>query len=355
MKLLLAGSCAALLLGSLNLHAGDASPVPLREAVDGLSEADLQEFLQVLRTNYVKPDVLTETELSRATVQGLLERLAPGASLLAPAASGEPEASPFKTEFVESRIAYLRMGSFLPAHLDLLDKALADFATKKLAAMILDLRATPAGSEFEQAAEVCQRFCPKGRVLFTVHKPNAEDLILTSKRDPKYTGLLVALVDSDTAGAAEIVAGVLRTQARAMVIGQRTRGAAAEFAEIPLPSGKLVRVAVAEAALPESTPIFPGGVKPDLAVAVSQETTAAVLKQGLEKGVSGLIADTERTKMNEAALVAGRNPELDALQVAQANKGERPPAVLRDLVLQRALDFVTSVVLYEKKSAPAGK
>ena len=176
-----------------------------------------------------------------------------------------------------------------------------------------------------------------------------EEQILTSKEDPKFTRLLVTLVDADTAGAAEIIAAVLRTYAKAMVIGQRTRGEAVEFAEVPLPSGKLLRVAVAEAALPDSAPVFPGGVKPDLAVEVSQEMTASVLKQELERGVGALIEETEREKMNEAALVARRNPELDAAQAAQANKGERPKAPLHDVVLQRALDFITTITLYEKK------
>ena len=189
-------------------------------------------------------------------------------------------------------------------------------------------------------------------MLFSVRKSNVRDeQILTSKDDPKFTRLLVVLVDADTAGAAEIIAAVLRTHAKAMVIGQRTRGEAVEFSELPLPSGKLLRVAVAEAALADAAPVFPGGVKPDLEVEVSPETTAGVLKQELETGVAALVEETERKKMNEAALVAKQNPELDAMQAAQARKGERPKAPLRDVVLQRALDFITTISLYEKKPA----
>jgi C-terminal processing protease CtpA/Prc len=242
----------------------------------------------------------------------------------------------------------------VPAHIAQLDTTLNEFAEKNVSALILDLRATPAGSEFEQGAEVCKRFTPKGKVLFTVRKPNVrEEQILTSKDDPKYGGLLVALVDADTSGAAEIIAAVLRTHARAMIIGQRTRGEAVEFAEFALPSGKLLRVAVAEAALPDSAPVFPGGVKPDISVEVTN--TAAVLKEELEHGIAPLVAESERLKMNEAALVSGRNPELEALQEAQANKGEKNKAPLRDVVLQRALDFITTITLYQKTPARAAR
>ena len=348
MKSLPVFALAALLLSA---SAEDAPKSPLRESVDALSDADLKDFFRVLRENYIKPDALSEAELSRATIQGMIERLAPGASLRPAQGEGASEASPFKSEILDGNAGYLRVGSLNAENLAALDAALADIAAKKVGAVILDLRATPAGSEFAQAAEVCKRFCPKGRVLFTVKKPTVrEEQVLTSKEEPKFTKLLVALVDSDTAGAAEIIAAVLRTHAKAMVIGQRTRGEAVEFSDIALPSGKLLRVAVAEAALPDATPVFPGGVKPDLAVEVSQETTAGVLQQGLESGVAPLVQETERQKMNEAALVARRNPELDAMQAAQAGKGEKPKAPLRDVVLQRALDFITTIGLYEKKA-----
>ena len=347
---------AALAMLPMLLHADDARPPSPRETVDSLSDEDVKDFLRALRENYVKPDSLSEAELSRATIQGLIERLAPGVSLRPEAAEGASEKSPFKSEIIAGKAGYVRIGSLNAENLVALDTALQDDAAKKIGAVILDLRATPAGSEFTQAAEVCKRFCPKGKVLFTVKKPTVrEEQILTSKEDPKFTRLLVALVDSDTAGAAEIIAAVLRTHAKAMIIGQRTRGEAVEFSDIALPSGKLLRVAVAEARLPDATPVFPGGVKPDIAVEVSQETTQSVLKQGLESGVAPLVEETERKKMNEAALVAKRNPELDAMQAAQANKGERPKAPLRDVALQRALDFITTISLYEKKPAAGVK
>src|SRR5437868_6716969 len=59
-------------------------PLTLRDAVDALPPADLKEFLNVLRDHYIGAEKLTDAEISRATVQGLLERIAPGASLLPP-------------------------------------------------------------------------------------------------------------------------------------------------------------------------------------------------------------------------------------------------------------------------------
>jgi hypothetical protein len=357
MKSPVASALAALLLASSAVCAEPSEPAPKatpapanRKAVDSLTDAELDEVLQLLKDNFIKPAALDPAELKRGAMHGLLDRIAPGASILeAPAATGR-EASPFRSEVLDGRIGYVRLGAITSDNVGELDAALQKFSASKLAAVVLDLRATPPGSEFEQTAEICKRFCPKGRVLFSVKKPNIkQEQILTSKDDPKYRGILVVLVDGDTAGSAEVIAAVLRTHVNALVIGQQTKGEAVEFADFPLASGKVLRVAVAEVALPENVSVFPGGVKPDLPVAVTQETTNTLLKLELEKGVGEYVFETERPRLNEAALVAGTNPEFEAAQAAQRAKGEKAKAVLRDAVLQRAVDFVTTIAIYEQK------
>ena len=61
--------------------AADAFPSAtptLEELVDSLSPADLQAFMTLLKANFTDPDAITDTELSRATVEGLLVRLPRG-------------------------------------------------------------------------------------------------------------------------------------------------------------------------------------------------------------------------------------------------------------------------------------
>jgi Peptidase family S41 len=359
MKLPVAGALSALLLAaSPSLHA-QAPVVETKAAdpavkantaalIDALSATELDEVITLLRDNFIKPEMLADLALKRATVQGTIERLAPGAAILQAPAADQQSASPFRSEVIDGRIGYARLGSATPANVVELDAALGKFAEAKLGSLVLDLRATPGSSEVEQTAEVCRRFVPKGKVLFSVRKANVkQEQVLTSKDEPKFRGIIVVLVDRASAGSAEVIAAVLRTYVNAMVIGQQTRGEAVEFANFPLPSGKLVRIAVAEVALPDKTTVFPGGVKPDLAVDVPSETTEAVLKQGLEKGVAEMVFEVERIRMNEAALVAGTNPELEAALTAQKNKAERK-LLLRDAVLQRAVDFITTLAIYEK-------
>ena len=324
-------------------------PLPLRRAVDTLSDGEAQQALELLRANYVRTGALDEPALNRAMLQGLLERLGGGAAIR-PAAAEPAAESPFRSEILDERIGYVRLGSLTKGHVAELDAALGNFAAKKIGALILDLRATPPGNDFEMAAEVIKRFTPKGKMLFTVHRPSArQERMFTSDRDPAFTGVAVTLVHRESAGAPEVIAAVLRAVGNALAVGQKTAGQAAEFAELPLRGGKVLRVAVAEVKLPQEFSIFPDGLKPDLPVEVPARDEEAVLKAGLEKGVSGLVFETERPRLNEAALVAGTNPELDADQEAQQDGGTEPKAPLYDSALQRAVDLVTTIRIFGGK------
>lgn len=332
-----------LCLGS-TLPAQISAPVSRSATIDALTPEDLEEAVALLRQQYLTPAALDDLEMKRATVQGLLDRLGTGATLQSPGTTTTTPPSPFRSEVLDGRIAYVRLGTLTEEHLTALDSALADFTQRSLDALILDVRATPAGTDYERAAEVCRRFTPKGRVLFSVRKPRAdEERVLTSRDEPRYRGVLVVLVDGDCAGSAEVIGAVLRAEAKAMVIGAQTKGEAVEFADLPLPSGRVLRAAVAEVVLPQGAPVFPGGLVPDLRVEIPQETTDAVLSAATERPLAELVFEKERPRMNEAALVAGWNPELAALEATQRERATKTTPPMRDVVLQRAVDFITSV------------
>ncbi len=322
--------------------------------VESLSPADIDQAVSLLKERFVDPDALGETEMRRATLQGLLDRLKPGALLLKNSDSAGRKAGPFRGEILDGRIVYLRLGAITSAQIGEMDMKLREGVEKGLKAAILDLRATPPGSEFEAAAELMDRFVPKGKLLFKVTKPSdREGKVFTASDDPLFQGLLVVLVDGSNAGAAEAIAAVLRAQAQAMVVGQKTKGEAVEFADLRLGGGEILRVATAEVTLPEDQTVYPAGVKPDLVVDAAPEVESQVLDGELDQGVSRFISDSDRPRMNEASLVAGVNPELDAIQAAQHAK-ERPKTTPRDAMLQRAVDLIAGISVYTK-SPQAGR
>ena len=319
--------------------------------VDSMNKDDLDQAITLLKRNFIHPAAINETELDRAALQGLLSRLGPGVALLPDrdaASGGKP--TPLYREILGGHIGYLRLGSLTNANLQDMETALKDFATKKTDALIIDLRATPQTNDFAITAEFAKRFASKGKVLFSLRKAGAkEEQSFSVDRDPLYYGLIIVLLDEETAGGGEALAGVLKIQRKAMIIGQTTAGRAVEYSDLPLPSGKILRVAVGELILPELKPVFPHGLSPDLPVAMPLAEKREVFQQSLERGMAEYVFERENPHFNEAALIAGRNPEIDAAANAQRRGGIPEKPALRDPVLQRAVDLVTSLAIYEKR------
>jgi len=334
-----------------------ASPSPsasptTEDLVNSLSLADLQAVITLFKTNFTNPDATTDTELNRATVEGLMVRLPRGVTLLPAKENTSAEAaSVFYSENLGGNVGYVRLGSLSPANLQALDKTLSSFAAKNVNALIVDLRASPAAPDFAVAAEFAKRFCPKGKTLFTLRKPAArQDRVFSSDREPAFRGLIMVLTDNDTIGAAEALAAALRFYNRALLIGQATAGRAAEYTDLSLPSGKILRVAAAEMITPDGRSLFPEGVKPELPVEMSAADKRQIFQLSGEKGMGPFVYEGGRPHMNEAALLAGTNPEVEAAEAAQQRRGrapEKPPA--HDPVLQRALDVITSLEVYQKR------
>jgi len=327
------------------------TPIPvqtLRQKVDTLKDDDVSKAVDAIKRQFLNGDKTTDAAMQRALLEGLLRRLDPGAELIDSRQQQQDEGTPFLAEILDDHIGYIRLGSMEAGVLPQMDAVLTGFDPKKVDAVILDLREAAHGGSYEVAADIARRFCPKGKLLFTVQKPSAkQERIFTSNQDPAFQGVIVVLTDADTSGPAEALAATLRQNAGAMIIGAPTKGGAAEFYDNELAGNLILRVAIAQVIVPETGPIFPGGVKPDVAIALPADVQAQIFRESKEKGVSMFVYDVERKRLNEAALVANTNPEIDSVQTIQRERGKGNP--LRDGVLQRAVDLVTAINFYKAK------
>jgi Peptidase family S41 len=331
------------------------SPTPtpplrtMRELINGLKDEDVEKALQTFKEGFFDGSKVDDNEMKRATLEGLVRRLSPGAAIVSASTKSSPRPqTPFLAEILDSHIAYVRLGALTKDSLAQLDAALVSFPEKQIDAVILDLRGVSESGDYETASEFARRFCPKGKLLFSIQKPSAkQERIFTSNQDPAFQGIVVLLTDNETSGAAEALAGTLRLNAGAMIIGSETTGQAVEFAEAPVGGNAILRVAVAQVILPELGPIFPHGIKPDVSISLPRELREQIFRESKDKGVSQFVFDPERRRMNEASLVANLNPEIETAQAAQRDRGKAPQ--LRDTVLQRAVDLVTAINFYKAK------
>ena len=126
--------------------------------------------------------------------------------------------------FPGDHTAYFRIKFFSAKTANELANKIRELQSRKVDQLIIDLRANPGGL-VETAAECCDLFLPKGRLICKITKRDSVFKQFYSKTDPVFPkGRLLLLTDSLTASAAEVFAAALQDQKRALIFGQRSFG-----------------------------------------------------------------------------------------------------------------------------------
>jgi carboxyl-terminal processing protease len=194
----------------------------------------------------------------------------------------------------QDKIAYLHLTNFTKSTADELDRATSELRDQGARAIILDLRWNPGGL-LSAACAVSDKFLRSGVIVST--RPDrdvpGQDMPPVEAHDtPDDVDLpLVVLVNQISASASEIVAGALKDQHRATIIGERTWGkgsvqmlfsvdARAAFLKLTtshyyLPSGRCIH-------REENSTVW--GVEPDLKVDMTakQMTDAIEARQDMD-------------------------------------------------------------------------
>jgi carboxyl-terminal processing protease len=162
-------------------------------------------------------------------------------------------------------IGYVRILSFQKTTPQELRSALIQLRSQGgLKALILDLRGNLGGS-YDAALQVAELFLPEGIIVYT-HSRTKEE-VRRANNPGALTVPLVVLVDGETASAAEIVAGALKDNNRAKLVGQTTFGKGSIQCLVKLDSLKAgLQVTVARFASPEHVFYDAHGVAPHEAV-----------------------------------------------------------------------------------------
>lgn len=169
---------------------------------------------------------------------------------------------------LEDDIGYARIAAFQERTADDLRKALKELDNKKkpLKGLVLDLRNDPGGL-LTQAIEVSDIFLKSGVIVSTRGRTKSMETTSTaSNTNDEITCPMVVLVNEGTASAAEIVAGALQDNGRALIVGTQTFGKASVQTVIPLEGGSALKLTTARYYTPNGKSIQAEGIKPDIAV-----------------------------------------------------------------------------------------
>jgi carboxyl-terminal processing protease len=153
-------------------------------------------------------------------------------------------------------------------------KALNEFLQSGTNKLVIDLRGNP-GGYLEAAVGMASYFLDEGKVVVSEkHGKNAEVINHRSQGIvgvPKTTRVAV-LVDGGSASASEILAGALRDQGVAVVVGEKSFGKGSVQELINLPDNTSIKVTIAKWYTPNGTSISEQGIVPDYKVSIGTST-----------------------------------------------------------------------------------
>jgi carboxyl-terminal processing protease len=182
----------------------------------------------------------------------------------------------------DPKIAYVRIAQFTPETAEAVRRVMDGLLAQGMKGLILDLRFDP-GGRLDQAVEVVDLFLNEGVIVRTKGRNRPDDVKSARPQGTLPEFPMIVLVNGHSASAAEIVAGSLKDNKRAVVVGTRTYGKGSVQEVIPLDNkeGEL-KLTVAYYYLPSGRLVHrkkdskDWGVEPQIPVPIDEETERAV-------------------------------------------------------------------------------
>jgi carboxyl-terminal processing protease len=182
-----------------------------------------------------------------------------------------------KARLIEGNYGYIRVANFQ----DQTDRDLRGFLTKMrqqtppIKGLVLDLRNDPGGL-LDQAVMVADEFLGHGLIVKTEGRDARQRMQFNAHpgdpgdRDPYLP--VVVLINEGSASASEIVAGALKDQKRAVIMGTKSFGKGSVQTILPLADGSAMRLTTALYYTPSGKTIHEKGIIPDIEVKDMEES-----------------------------------------------------------------------------------
>jgi carboxyl-terminal processing protease len=172
-----------------------------------------------------------------------------------------------KAEMLEPGYAYVRISQFSETTGDDLNAALKERRKHNgapLKGLVLDMRDNP-GGVLEAAVAVADTFLDSGVIVTAKGRtPDSKFEMDATPGDALNGAPIVVLVNGGSASAAEIVAGALKDQHRAKLMGRTTFGKGSVQTIIPLSDDRAVKLTTSLYYTPSGVSINHRGIAPDI-------------------------------------------------------------------------------------------
>lgn len=169
---------------------------------------------------------------------------------------------------MDDNIGYISITNFRENTHNQFKEALDTLEAEGMEKLVLDLR-NNTGGLVKSAHEIGEELLPEGIMVYTMDKEgNREDTLC----DDVYNDVpMVALVNGNSASAAEILAGAIQDTGRGELIGTTTFGKGLVQRLFTLPDGSGLNVTIQKYYTPNGTSIHGVGITPDYEVELPEE------------------------------------------------------------------------------------
>jgi len=239
----------------------------------------------------------------------------------------------------EGKVAFIRVTSFNEQTESGVEKAMRELRKEigdGLQGVVIDLRNNPGGL-LDQAVAVSDAFLEKGEIVSTRGRGSRGGQRFNARAGDIAEGLpVVVLINGGSASAAEIVAGALQDHRRAIILGTRSFGKGSVQTVIPLPGEGAMRLTTARYYTPSGRSIQAKGIEPDILVDAGTIQVTSDAARRREEDLRGRL-DSEVQNSD--------SPEVEEEVAAELTEDD----ALRDYQLQRALDLIRGLALFENR------
>jgi carboxyl-terminal processing protease len=255
-----------------------------------------------------------------------------------------------KGRILEPDYAYIRINSFQASTRHDLDKMVANLQHQQktpLKGLVLDLRNNPGGL-LTSAADVANAFLdPKKMqfnqlIVFTKGQSTEANMRISAKpNDQIYPGTLIVLINQGSASGAEIVAGALQDNKRAVILGTKSFGKGSVQTVIPLDESTALKLTTALYYTPSGRSIQASGISPDVTL---DELKVNTLDEN----------PAEPIYLHESELKGHlKNGNLSAKTIFSSASSNNNDLVKNDYQLFEALNLLKSMAVIQASNHPA--
>ena len=175
------------------------------------------------------------------------------------------------SKMLDNQIAYIQIDSFDSGVKKTFEEQITQLKNDGAKGIIIDLRSN-GGGIVDEATGIAELFVKKGETILITKGKTEEEEITKSTKNPIIKDIpVVILVNEGTASASEILAGALKDQYGAKIVGKTTYGKGVIQTLYTLSDGSGLKITTDEYYTPKHNKIHKVGIKPDIEVDLTKD------------------------------------------------------------------------------------